>query len=51
MSAVTAPAPATLRPMREEDIDAVMEVERRAYPFPGRAASSATACRRAIPAG
>jgi len=34
MSAVTAPAPATLRPMREEDIDAVMEVERRAYPFP-----------------
>jgi len=34
MSAVTAPAPATLRPMREADIDAVMEVERRAYPFP-----------------
>ena len=26
--------PATLRPMREDDLDAVMEVERRAYPFP-----------------
>lgn len=34
MSAVSAPAPAVLRPMREEDLDAVMEVERRAYPFP-----------------
>jgi len=34
MSAVAAPAPFSLRPMREEDIDAVMEVERRAYPFP-----------------
>lgn len=34
MSAVSAPAPVTLRPMREEDLDAVMEVERRAYPFP-----------------
>ncbi|HYG05932.1 MAG TPA: ribosomal protein S18-alanine N-acetyltransferase [Stenotrophomonas sp.] len=34
MSALSAPAPASLRPMREEDIDTVMEVERRAYPFP-----------------
>ncbi|MDG2525665.1 ribosomal protein S18-alanine N-acetyltransferase [Stenotrophomonas sp. HITSZ_GD] len=34
MSAVSAPAPVVLRPMREEDLDAVMEVERRAYPFP-----------------
>jgi ribosomal-protein-alanine N-acetyltransferase len=25
---------AVLRPMREEDLDAVMEIERRAYPFP-----------------
>ena len=27
-------APASLRMMRENDIDAVMEIERRAYPFP-----------------
>jgi ribosomal-protein-alanine N-acetyltransferase len=26
--------PAALRPMREEDLDTVMEIERRAYPFP-----------------
>lgn len=26
--------PTTLRPMREDDIDAVMEIETRAYPFP-----------------
>lgn len=36
MSALAADAgnPATLRPMREDDLDAVMEIERRAYPFP-----------------
>lgn len=34
MSAVSAPAPAVLRPMHEEDLDTVMEIERRAYPFP-----------------
>ena len=39
MSAVPQPAPvdeqaAGLRPMREADIDAVMDVELRAYPFP-----------------
>lgn len=38
MSAVTADAPTqapgTLRPMREADLDVVMEIERRAYPFP-----------------
>jgi ribosomal-protein-alanine N-acetyltransferase len=36
MSALAADdrAPAGLRPMREDDLDAVMEVERRAYPFP-----------------
>jgi ribosomal-protein-alanine N-acetyltransferase len=38
MSAVTveeaAAAPAALRPMREADLDAVMAIERRAYPFP-----------------
>ncbi|HEY0334697.1 MAG TPA: ribosomal protein S18-alanine N-acetyltransferase [Stenotrophomonas sp.] len=34
MSAQSAPAPAVLRPMREEDLDAVMDMERRAYPFP-----------------
>lgn len=34
MSALSAPAPASLRPMREQDLDVVMEVERRAYPFP-----------------
>lgn len=28
------PLPAGLRPMREADLDAVMEVERSAYPFP-----------------
>jgi ribosomal-protein-alanine N-acetyltransferase len=27
-------APGRLRPMREGDVDAVMEIERRAYPFP-----------------
>lgn len=27
-------APAGLRPMREADLDTVMEIERRAYPFP-----------------
>lgn len=26
--------PASLRPMREEDLDAVLAIERRAYPFP-----------------
>jgi [ribosomal protein S18]-alanine N-acetyltransferase len=38
VSAVTveevAGTPAGLRPMREADLDAVMEIERRAYPFP-----------------
>lgn len=34
MSAVSAPAPLSLRVMRESDLDAVMEIERRAYPFP-----------------
>ncbi|WP_345293566.1 ribosomal protein S18-alanine N-acetyltransferase [Luteimonas vadosa] len=38
MSAVTSEAaaglPATLRRMREADLDVVMEIERRAYPFP-----------------
>jgi ribosomal-protein-alanine N-acetyltransferase len=38
MSAVTveeaAGAAGTLRPMREADLDVVMEIERRAYPFP-----------------
>lgn len=36
MSALAADAgnPAALRPMREDDLDAVMEIERRAYPFP-----------------
>ena len=36
MSALAAddPAPTGLRPMREDDLDAVMDVERRAYPFP-----------------
>jgi ribosomal-protein-alanine N-acetyltransferase len=29
-----APAPASLRPMREADLDAVLEIELRAYPFP-----------------
>lgn len=37
MSALAADAAspaAALRPMRDDDIDAVMEIERRAYPFP-----------------
>ena len=34
MSAPLARLPALLRPMHEGDVDAVMEVERRAYPFP-----------------
>ncbi|MEE7547554.1 ribosomal protein S18-alanine N-acetyltransferase [Xanthomonas sp. Kuri4-1] len=34
MSAVSALPPALLRPLREADLDAVMEIERRAYPFP-----------------
>jgi [ribosomal protein S18]-alanine N-acetyltransferase len=38
MNAVAAdqagPAPGRLRPMREGDLDTVMEIERRAYPFP-----------------
>ncbi len=40
MSAVTRPSPSqeahapSLRPMREADVDAVMAVESRAYPFP-----------------
>ncbi len=34
MSARSAPAPAALRPMREADLDALMEIELRAYPFP-----------------
>jgi ribosomal-protein-alanine N-acetyltransferase len=29
-----APAPATLRPMREDDLDAVLAIEQRAYAFP-----------------
>lgn len=29
-----APAPASLRPMREADLDAVLAIELRAYPFP-----------------
>ena len=36
MSALAADAgkPAALRPMREDDLDAVMQIEARAYPFP-----------------
>ncbi|MEX0900373.1 MAG: ribosomal protein S18-alanine N-acetyltransferase [Gammaproteobacteria bacterium] len=34
MSAQREPAPVQLRPMRTSDIDAVMEVERAAYPYP-----------------
>jgi ribosomal-protein-alanine N-acetyltransferase len=36
VSALVADAgkPAALRPMREDDLDAVMDIERRAYPFP-----------------
>ncbi|GHH56983.1 ribosomal protein S18-alanine N-acetyltransferase [[Pseudomonas] boreopolis] len=34
MSAVGAPAPLSFRAMREIDLDEVMEIERRAYPFP-----------------
>ncbi|MGV8960551.1 MAG: ribosomal protein S18-alanine N-acetyltransferase [Stenotrophomonas sp.] len=34
MSAVGVTSKATLRPLREQDLDVVMEVERRAYPYP-----------------
>lgn len=34
MSAVSAPLPLSFRVMRESDLDAVMEIERRGYPFP-----------------
>ncbi|HVI25766.1 MAG TPA: ribosomal protein S18-alanine N-acetyltransferase [Xanthomonadaceae bacterium] len=34
MNARAAPLPASLRPMRETDLDAVMDIEHRAYPFP-----------------
>ncbi|MBO9749271.1 MULTISPECIES: ribosomal protein S18-alanine N-acetyltransferase [Xanthomonas] len=34
MSALNAPQPTSLRAMRESDLDAVMEIELRAYPFP-----------------
>jgi ribosomal-protein-alanine N-acetyltransferase len=34
MSAVASPRDANLRPMREADLDAVMRIEERAYPFP-----------------
>ena len=34
MSAVNVPAPLALRVMRERDLDQVMEIERRGYPFP-----------------
>ena len=31
---VAEPTPATLRPMRDDDLDAVLDIELRAYPFP-----------------
>lgn len=31
---MNAPMPTALRAMRESDLDAVMDIERRAYPFP-----------------
>lgn len=34
MNARSAPLPASLRPMRDTDLDAVMAIEQRAYPFP-----------------
>jgi ribosomal-protein-alanine N-acetyltransferase len=34
MSAVSLPATVSMRPLREDDLDAVMEIELRAYPFP-----------------
>lgn len=34
LAADAASVPATLRPMREDDLDAVLAVEQRAYPFP-----------------
>jgi ribosomal-protein-alanine N-acetyltransferase len=34
VSAVSAPAPLSFRVMHESDLDTVMEIERRAYPFP-----------------
>ncbi|MFT4247787.1 MAG: ribosomal protein S18-alanine N-acetyltransferase [Pseudomonas sp.] len=34
MSAVSVPAAPSLRALREGDLDAVMEIERRSYPFP-----------------
>ncbi len=34
MSTLARPVTAAMRPLREQDLDAVMQVERRAYPFP-----------------
>ena len=34
MSTVSTPVSTSLRPLREADLDAVMEIELRAYPFP-----------------
>ncbi len=34
MNAIETPAPPRMRRMRQEDLDAVMEIELRAYPFP-----------------
>ncbi|KAF1014065.1 MAG: hypothetical protein GAK31_03089 [Stenotrophomonas maltophilia] len=34
MSAVSRPGPATLRPLRESDLNTVMAIEVRGYPFP-----------------
>ncbi|PAK99392.1 ribosomal-protein-alanine N-acetyltransferase RimI, partial [Staphylococcus hominis] len=34
MSAVSSPRPMSLRALREVDLDAVMEIELRGYPFP-----------------
>ena len=34
MSTLARPVRAVMRPLREQDLDAVMQVERRAYPFP-----------------
>ncbi len=50
MSAVARPGPVSLRALRESDLNAVMAIELRGYPFPGPAASSSTACAPAIPA-
>ena len=34
MSAVSSPRPPSLRALREDDLDAVMDIEERGYPFP-----------------